>query len=265
MKKIMTRSTDKNNGDKSGNHTSPIHTEDPFDCIDDENPTIKDVMKVLKCMVKSLNFLSDGYEDFKTKIVKLEDENEKLKMDAEQLHKRLQNMENDHYHEQQQKVQNYVTLHGIPLQKNEDIPSTMVKIAEILNVNLTPSSIKSFRSMNNQNKNNATPIIIIEFQDQITKTNIKKNYKDNGPIIVSQVLKNTINTNDEHRKVYINDYLCTYFKQLLEKTKKIQTKCNIKYVWSRNGNVYARYNEKTPIIKIKNYSDIIELEEEIKN
>lgn len=233
--------------------------------IDDENPTIKDVYKVLKGMSKSLSFLAEGYEEFKNKIITLETENKNLKATSEQLNKRLQYLETDYYNEQQQKLQNYITIHGIPQIKNEEVINTVIKIAEKLNVKIEQDDIISHRMMNMKNHSNFSPIMVVELKDIEVKQKIKCNFKNNGPIIVSQILKSAINTNKEHQKIYINDYLCNYVKQLLEQTKKIQAKCNLKFVWTKNGYVYARYNEGTPIIKIRNFSTITELEEEAKN
>lgn len=161
---------------------------------------------------------------------------------------------------QQQQLQNHITIHGLPLQKSEDIVNTVVNIGKTLNVDITTENIKSYRAMNNHNKNNTSPIIIVEFNDPEVKQEMQKNYKTNGPIIAAQIVKNVKNSDAEHQKIYINDYLCTYIKHLLAQTKKIQAKCNIKFVWTKNGNVYARHNENSNTFRIRSYKDIDELE-----
>lgn len=233
--------------------------------IDDENPTIKDVYKVLKGMSKSLSF--------RRRLWRIQKQNNNTGNRKQELksnirttkNKRLQYLETDYYNEQQQKLQNYITIHGIPQIKNEEVINTVIKIAEKLNVKIEQDDIISHRMMNMKNHSNFSPIMVVELKDIEVKQKIKCNFKNNGPIIVSQILKSAINTNKEHQKIYINDYLCNYVKQLLEQTKKIQAKCNLKFVWTKNGYVYARYNEGTPIIKIRNFSTITELEEEAKN
>lgn len=263
MSKHNTRSNASNkNGEQIQECATIVPAENLFDLVNEEDPTLKDIYKVVKGMSLSLQFLSEGYEDFKIKIRKLENENVSLKNETETLHKRLQYIESDYYSTQQQQLLNHITIHGVPQQKPDEIANTIINIANTLNVNITSSNIKSCRSMNNQNNTNPSPIIIVEFNDLDTKQKIQANYKNNGPLIVSQVLKNSNKSNSDHRKIYINDYLCTYFKQLLDQTKKIQVQCNIKFVWTKNGCVFARYNEKAPIIKIRNYNDIKEILEE---
>lgn len=261
MNKYKTRSgTHNKDGEKVNN--SDTSTTDPFDLIDENNPTIKDVFKILKGLYQSVNFLAEGYEDFKNKIKQLELENNTLKMETESLHKRVQYMETDYYLEQQQKLHKHITIHGIPQQKNDEIENTIISLASKLNVNIDSTNIISCRTMNNKNNSNKTPIIIVEFNDLQIKQQLQTQCKSNGPLLLSQILKHTKNTNMEHKQIYINDYLCTYIKQLLEKAKNIQKQCNIKFVWSKNGKVYARFSEKTPIMQIRNYKDITDLEEE---
>lgn len=264
MNKHNTRSNSANkNGEQNQEDLTTTPIDNLFDLVNEENPTLKDVYKILKGMSTSLQFLAEGYDEFKTKIKKLENENITLKKETETLHKRLQYIENDYFTTQQLKLQNHITVHGVPQQKNEEIPNTIIKIAKVLNVDISPANIKSFRLMNNHHNTNPSPIIIVEFNDLDNKKEIQTNFKSNGPLIVSQIIKNS-KSNAEHQKIYINDYLCTHIKQLLDQTKKIQVQCNIKFVWTKNGSVFARYNEKSPIIKIKNYNDIAELVEEAK-
>lgn len=264
MSKYKTRSGNKN-GDQVQSNAINQQNENPFNLIDKDNPTMKDLYNILTDLVQSFNFLAESNDEFKTRIKQLEDENKSLKNETEQLHRRVQYIEADYYNEQQQKLQNHITLHGIPQQKPEEITNTVIKIGQILKVDITPLNIKSFRTMNNQNRTNSSPIIIVEFNELQMKHNIQQNYKNNGPIILSQLFNSNNNNNKDQQKVYLNDYLCSYVKSLLEQTKKIKEICKIKFVWTKNGCVYARYNEKSPIIKIKNYKNIADLEEEAKN
>lgn len=260
-KKMQTRSAVSayKHGEKSTQET------DPFETIDEENPTLKDLYNVMKEMFSSVNYLSKSYDDFKTKISKLEEENEELKNESKLMQKRLQHIETDYYHQQQLQLQNYVTIHGLPKQNTEELVNTVINTANILKVNVSQSNIESCRIMQNKNKTNPTPIIVVEFKDHETKQNFQTKYKANGPIIATQILKNVKGTVNEHRKIYVNDYLCSYYKELLENTKQIRTKHNIKFVWYKNGNIFARQNENTFTYKIKNYTDLNNLEEKLKN
>lgn len=268
IKKIITRSAmtgnSKNENNKNGKAANQDN-EDPFATIDEENPTIKDLYKLTKDMFSSLNFLANGYDEFNNKIAKLEKENEVLKAESRNFQRRLQYIETDYYYQQQLQLQNYITIHGIPRQHSEELIKTVIQTAGTLDVNITPNNIKSCRAIHNKNKSNASPIIIVEFDDENIKNKIKTNYKNNGPIIAAQIIKNTKGTSDEHRKIYVNDYLCSYYKELFENTKKIKTTHNVKFVWTKNGKIFVRQKENSPIYKVKNYNDLSELQETLQN
>lgn len=264
MSKINTRSTtagNTKNSDSSKQKEGNVQEINPFELIDDENPTIKDIYKLLKEMIAALNFNSKENDEFKIKITALEKENEKLKLDADNTDRRLQYIETDYYYQQQQQLQNHITVHGIPKQNPEELTKTIINIATTLKVNITAANIKSCRTIPSKNKTNPTPIIAIEFTENDIKKDIQKNFKNNGPVIVSQILKNAKNTHDEHRRIYVNDYLCSYYKQLLEDAKKLKEKCKIKFVWTKNGNIYARQTENATTFRIRNYRDLANLEE----
>lgn len=55
---------------------------------------------------------------------------------------------------------------------------------------------------------------------------------------------------------YVNDELTAHNKHLLWLTKIKAKESNWKYVWVKNGNIYARKNENSPFTIIRNTSDI---------
>lgn len=256
MPKQLRSDTASIKNDDSRKNTGKKNEVNTIDLVDENNPTLKDLYKIIKDMVQSLNFLSDQYEDAKEKIKILEEENKNLKMDAANLNSRLQYIEADYYFTQQQQLQQHFTIHGVPKQKSADLPDIIINIAKILNVNIDKTSIKSIRTINGKNQLNTTPIIVAEVQNCELKNELCNKYKTNGPLIVTQIIKNNNNPATEHCKVYINDYLCSYYKKLLEETKKLKQDYNVKFVWVKNGNIYARKNENEVSYRIKNYNDL---------
>lgn len=262
MNKPLTRSANASKDSDSSNNKTPSSALNPFNLVDENNPTLKDLYNVLKGMVESLNFLSAQYEESKQKINRLEKENEHLKKESDSINKRLQHLETEYYYQQQQQLQKHITIHGIPKQKVENLKNVIIKVANTLKVDLTEQEIISCRMINGKNNANPTPIIVVELSDEEKKLEISNKYKTNGPIIVPQVIKNS---SEEHRRVYINDYLCSYYKNLLEETKKVKQQYNVKFVWIKNGIIYVRQNENAVSYKIKNYTDLDSLQEKFKN
>ena len=102
------------------------------------------------------------------------------------------------------------------------------------------------------------PIIVTEFNQFEIKQKIQDNFKKNGPVMFSQISKTT-NQTINNEKVYINDYLCKHKKQLFDETKKMNSRFNIKYVWFKNGNIYIRQLDDSPIFKVNSIADLQEI------
>lgn len=208
-----------------------------------------------------MNFLSDKYDKFISIVAKLEDENNTLKINNENLNKRLQSIEFEFYNQQQQQLSNFITIHGIPKQQKEDTKDLVVKTIKILDSNLDSVNVISCRRMLNKSAQDIAPIIVAEVDDIQTKTRIKSNYKTNGPIILSQIM-NTPHC--KQQKIFINDYLSNYHKNILNLAKKLKQTYGFKFVWTKNGNVYLRYTEQSPVIQIKTEDDIADVDSKFK-
>lgn len=107
---------------------------------------------------------------------------------------------------------------------------------------------KAYRLRKQSNK------IIIEFASLNKKVELMSKIKRH------RVEANIINTNDNNdssvKFIYVNDQLTFNNRQLLwiAKTKAYEAKW--KYVWVKNGKIFARKNETTPSIIITNATDI---------
>lgn len=60
----------------------------------------------------------------------------------------------------------------------------------------------------------------------------------------------------ENQFIYINDCLTPYNRKLLWMAKTKAKEANWKYVWTRNGTIFARKSENTLATLIKNSADI---------
>lgn len=86
----------------------------------------------------------------------------------------------------------------------------------------------------------------IEFMDKIDRHRIDpKNVKINGENIV-----------DSNTYIYINDHLTYNNRRLLWLAKTKAKEAKWKFVWVRNGTIFARKNENSTLIIINNSTDI---------
>lgn len=134
-------------------------------------------------------------------------------------------------------------------------------IAASINVKLNDTDIGNAYNIKRSNKT------IIEFTTVNKKKEILAKVRSNkikGDVFNTNIDSNTNNSNvnpannnqPNNKPIYINEQLTAYNRQLLWLAKTKAKDSGWKFVWVRDGNIYAKKNENTTIIKILNNSDI---------
>lgn len=59
--------------------------------------------------------------------------------------------------------------------------------------------------------------------------------------------------------VFVNEHLCPELKKLLGQATTKKRECNWKYVWVRNGQIFARKGDETPVVKISSNNDLLKI------
>lgn len=226
-----------------------------------DETTLSDISKQNKQILEKLNIFDEKYDGVNQRMKTLEEENMSLKADMNIIKGLIKNIET----EVTQKLKNsrVITVHGIPLKKNENLKSYIMRICEILKVNIKIEQIIDCRRMgtNTTLASTSTPIIIAEFTTDVVMKTIMDSYKSNGPLFLNQLNGDTSRDSDEFGKVFINEYLNSTTKQLFDETKKIQKTLKIKYVWIQNGQLLLRMNENSKVFRINNNEDLIKLKQ----
>ena len=129
------------------------------------------------------------------------------------------------------------------------------KIAASINVDITEDDIsKAYRLKKQEDK------IIVEFSSLKKKSELME--KIERPRVDAKTINdenntegNNSNTNNS-KYLYINDQLTFNNRQLLWLAKTKAKECNWKFVWVRNGKIFARKNENSSLNIINNAADI---------
>lgn len=247
----------KNNNKNKNNNTDNnskenCTTDELFALLDDPEhiPTLKDIFKIIKETHQTVTFMADKFDDINTRMNEIEQQNKQILKENQQLKNRLIKLEIADHRNQQQKLCTQLTIHGIPKKPNENLQNIITNVTKTLNINITQQNIKNIRRMN---INNNTPIIVVELDTIELKQEIHTNFKQNGPIMLTQILNTSSN---ETTKIYINEYLTENTKNLLRETKKMREKFKIQFVWVKDGSVFARESSNSKIIKITHTDEI---------
>lgn len=226
--------------------------------IGDKEPTLKQIMGKLNEIVRALDYNTAQQNDMLERLTNIEKENKALRDENANLNKRVANIEGFFYQQQQQQLHTHITIHGIPKKNNEEIHTTIINTIKEIDIHITKENIIHARRMLTTNSNNtAPPIIVVQLNTTNIKQQIMQAFKSNGPIILSQI-SNAQNT--EGKRIYINEYLNNYYQQLYSDARKLKTSNNFKFVWFKNGIIYARQTEASHIYKIKHQNDIANIQ-----
>ena len=67
-------------------------------------------------------------------------------------------------------------------------------------------------------------------------------------------------TNPNQGKIYINESLTSRIKNLLRLTKIKKQEMNFKFIWTRNGSIFLRKDEKAPVFQVNFIADLDNIE-----
>ena len=188
--------------------------------------------------------LNNTIEILSNKITELVEEGHKKDQKIELLEDRLNGLE-------QQLLCNNVEIINAPTTKTA--LETAVDIARAANMTLTEYDIENAYRIKTNNK------LIIRFKSIKTKRDIIKKCKE-LKLTTNKIYNNNNNTNVD-KKIFMNDELTAYNRNLLWQAKNKAKDVNWEYVWIKDGRILAKKNESARPIYIRKSSDINSLNE----
>lgn len=220
-----------------------------------KNPNLSDILKVLKGIFLSQQYISAKYDEFlihnkqiEEKCNYLSNENTKLKEEVAELKSRV------HNNEQILREKN-VEIHGIPFEKEENLGNIIKHIAENFDIPLQERDIDCMYRIKNTrraNNKNAEPIIVT-FMKKETKEKFMSSRRRRS------VYAKEIGFGNSQNQIYVNEHLTSRNKELLWNARNIRKERNYKYVWYNHGNIYLRKNDNSEIIRINDKTDLAKL------
>ncbi|CAG9825656.1 unnamed protein product [Phaedon cochleariae] len=205
-------------------------------------------------ILESVNFCSNQITTFErllselnkrmTTIEKLSKENADLKVMVGQLTTRIDNIE-------QQARLNNIEIQGVPEKSNENIIQILEHIGQHIQCTISPSNVNSTHRVAHSTQSEKPKSIIVKFHSKVKRDEIlaaakikRLSYSDKSqPGLVIENIS---------RGLFINEHLTTNTKLLLKKAKDMSKSNNYKFVWVRNGGVFARKNERSKVLRIVN-------------
>jgi hypothetical protein len=198
-----------------------------------------------KKIIDTLSFLSSKYEEFQTKITKLEEKTNELSLkftsEVTNLRKTVMDLERDKLFYDQLPLSNNIELMGVP-EEVEDLLHCLTKIGSSVGCPIKKEDVDSIHRSNPRNRNSKDGNkprprnIIVKLTSKIKKDEllaaVKKNKGVNSNIIGLK-----------EGKLYLNDHLTWRSKMLLRAAKTFKLESSYSFLWVRNSKIYLRKNE----------------------
>ena len=185
--------------------------------------------------------------NLETKNITLENEVCYLKQSEVMKAEVLLKVESDLNDLEQYGRRNMIEIRGVPRSPTEDTDQIVMQIAGLTNTEVNKEDIEvSHRTSSSENA-----AIIVKFLSRRKREELFSNRK----LLVEKTTRHI--GFEESSKIFINESLTQFngglMKDAREKLKKNKL---VEYLWSKNGKIFVKQNNKTASIQIKSKKDI---------
>ncbi|KAJ2950352.1 hypothetical protein O0L34_g8590 [Tuta absoluta] len=209
--------------------------------------------------VEELSNAVDFYADMYEKLMAFKDESQKKYKSLEQkclylekynkaLEERIQDLE------QSDKAKN-IEIHGLEMQANENTTKVIRTLAE--NLNLDPNDIDDAQRVGVQKPDDTKPkIVLVTLRTKSARHSWMAARKYN------KITNKKIYSNGNDERIFINEDLPKYKRQLLWTVRNKLKPKGFQYIWVQNGNILVKKNsEERKIYNIKSENDLAKFDE----
>lgn len=214
----------------------------------------------LRELIKSVQFLSNAYDEINQKMnsilsenVKLKSENIELKKNNDNLNEQLLKVKANVNDINQENLAKSVSIKGLTKLNESQVKENVFSLGNMANVQISECDINTVVQYSNEN--NSSISTIVKFHSLEKRNIFLKEVKKQR---VTQQVK--ISDKTVTKPIYINECLTRDNYLLLSAAVKLK-RFGVKFVWTQNGNVLIRQNENKPIVRIKDMKHINAIEE----
>lgn len=215
----------------------------------------RDLRKELRDINASLTFINKAYEDMKKELNEVKSEHKKLRSENQTLQTLCEELKT-HVNasatrilqcEQYSRNAN-VEIKGVPFQADENLTGLLQKLGDATGVAISPDDVEVCHRVPVA-KNPSEKNIVVQFAHRSKRNSVLE--KARRMRLTASDLGLTAQV-----PIYVNEHLCPELKKLLGQTTSRKRECGWKYVWVRNGQIFARKAEETPVVKISSSNDL---------
>lgn len=162
--------------------------------------------------------------------------------------------------QEQYSRRNCLEIHGVPEMRGENVLSEVVKIGRAIGAEIDPNMIDNCHRLGRFRPGSpSTRGIIVKFVRNLDKENVLRCRK-----VKRNLTSSDLGFTTPSCSIFINENLTARQKILLSSARKLKRTCNIAYVWSKNGKIYLKENDRSAVIPVTSESVISEVEKKCK-
>lgn len=229
------------------------NTNEMLQFIHDKVGNIDNIVSEMAELKKSMDFISKQYEDLKRQLKgykNIKSKLEKLEKCVEEKDEIINDLQQRMVSGEQYSRRNHLEIGNLPVTEGEDVDQIVCGIGTKIGCPLKVEDIAVAHRL--KAKDGAVPSIIVEFVSRRTRNEFFKQRKVLAP--------KDKNKRDKNR-LYINESLCYYYRNLLKMAKERSKAAGYSYCWYANNKVLVRKAEKTKAIVIQNVEDLDKITE----
>lgn len=224
----------------------------------------------IKSLLNSINNRLDTFETLKIQFATVQDtligiskqyaelkENYKKNIKyTKQLEQNLTELEKQnsekHFHSKQLKnrmaiIEQYscnrnVKIHGLAETKDENCEALFLNLAEELNIPLDFTEVDVAHRIHSFRKDRPRPLLV-----QLSSGTKRNLFLSKRKLIITKPTLPDSNIGD---KIYFNEQMSPFYKKLFYNVKLEARKNNFKYVWFKNGKLFAKISDHSRILLI---------------
>lgn len=208
----------------------------------------RDFRKELRDIKTFLATANKEYEEIRSENKALRASNAELKAQCSDLARQVNEHECRILRAEQYSRRSNIEIKGIPYESSEDLVEMVIKIGKKVGVPLVVNDIgRAHRvpTARNPSKTN----VVVQFEQRQKRDKFLMNTR-------AANLKCSDLGIDSGSAIFINEHLCPELKRLLGQATARKRETGWKYVWVRDGKIFARQTDNVPKIKIENSDDV---------
>lgn len=216
-----------------------------------EITSIRNDLMVLKEGMEGLkSFFTNRLDSFDFKMTEMDSRItalETVKSEVTELATRISDLEVTSRKNEQWARRSNVQINGVPYKEGENLFSVIAKLAGASKFQINPATDIDFITrvaIKSSDAKSPKPIIV-KFQTRYKKDDFLAAVRKAGGIKASD-----IGFVGSGNRIYANDHLSSYYKNLLKLTKSRCKDKNYAYVWVRNCTIMVRRTDKSPVLHI---------------